>query len=102
MSDTGSVSLNYDPGISRALAEQAAEPPDLWPYFRALRHVPVLALRGERSDILSADTFARMAREHDDLTQITIADRGHTPTLSEPASVAALDSYLAPFAKDHD
>lgn len=101
VSETGAVSLNYDPAISRALAEQAAEPPDLWPYFRALRHVPVLSLRGDRSDILAPPTVERMSQEHDRLTCLTVADRGHTPTLNEPAVTAALDTFLEPFAHDH-
>lgn len=97
----GGVALNYDPAIGRALAQQSADRPDLWPYFRCLRHVPVLALRGDRSDILSEATVERMQREHENLTAVTIPERGHTPTLSEPASVAALDRFLQQFESHH-
>lgn len=99
--ENGRIALNYDRAINKALSEQSVERPDLWPYFRCLRHAPLLALRGERSDILSAETFERMQREHDDITALTVANRGHTPTLSEPEVVAALDQFLHRFESSH-
>ena len=44
--------------------------PELWPQFAALAHAPMLAIRGENSDILSAKTLARCA----------CATRGSTPS----------------------
>lgn len=101
LSEDGRVALNYDPAINRAMAEQSAAPPDLWPNFRCLRHIPLLALRGERSDILSAQTFERMQREHDNITAVTVANRGHTPTLSEPEVTEALNRFLQQFEIGH-
>ena len=72
-----------------------APAPDLWPYYRALRHIPALAIRGENSDILTTDTFDRMAVEKPDLRRLTVAGKGHTPTLGEPESLAAIDDFLA-------
>ena len=100
--EDGRVALNYDPGISRAMAEQTADTPDLWPYFRALRHVPVLSLRGERSDILAKETVARMAEEHGNMRAVEVPDRGHTPTLGEPMVVKAIEELLQPFRARHD
>jgi len=68
--------------------------PDLWPLFEAVKPVPVLALRGALSDILSDATLQAMAEAHPDLTAVTVPDRGHAPFLDEPAATAAIDAFL--------
>ena len=57
--------------------------------------MPTLALRGATSDILSGPTFDRMLREKPDLVRVEVPQRGHTPMLDEPVSVAAIDEFLA-------
>lgn len=90
------LTLAYDLNISVALREQAKHPlPDLWPFFRSLRPLPVLALRGALSDILTADTFIRMKREHAGMIAVTVPDVGHVPMLDEPAAETAIDAFLA-------
>jgi pimeloyl-ACP methyl ester carboxylesterase len=73
-------------------------PGDLWPMFRALRRLPVLAIRGERSDVLSRDCFERMARELPALRRVEVPRVGHAPALDEPPAEAALDEFLAGLA----
>jgi pimeloyl-ACP methyl ester carboxylesterase len=94
---TGSgLVLDYDLNIAVALREQAKHPlPDLWPYFRSLRPFPLLALRGGLSDILTAETFIRMKREHAGMIAVTVPDVGHVPMLDEPAAETAIDAFLA-------
>ena len=70
-------------------------PADLWPFFDMLARLPMLAIRGENSDILSAETLAEMARRRPDMTHVTVANRGHAPFLDEPEAVAAIDEFLA-------
>jgi pimeloyl-ACP methyl ester carboxylesterase len=94
----GSYVLDYDPAIAKPLAAQSDEPPKLWRFFKALGPIPTLALRGALSDVLSEATFAAMAEAKPDLMQATIPNRGHSPTLDEPASRAAIDRFLAGFA----
>lgn len=90
------LTLAYDLNISVALREQAKVAlPDLWPLFRSLRPLPVLALRGALSDILTADTFIRMKREHAGMIAVTVPDVGHVPMLDEPAAETAIDAFLA-------
>ncbi|MCC5862947.1 MAG: alpha/beta hydrolase [Gammaproteobacteria bacterium] len=93
----GRPRLDYDPAIGRAVQEVSGEAPDPWPLFRALS-MPTLALRGALSDILSAATLARMQAEKPDLRVAVIPGRGHVPLLDEPASVAAIDDFLASLA----
>ena len=90
----GMVELDADPNIGEALRAAPAATLDLWPLWSALRHVPMLAIRGAHSDILSAAVFARMKRENPDLQQLEVANRGHVPLLDEPECIAALDEFL--------
>jgi pimeloyl-ACP methyl ester carboxylesterase len=90
----GAVEVDADPNIGEALRAAPAAAPDLWPLWSALRAVPMLAIRGARSDILSAAAFARMKRENPGLQQLEVADRGHVPLLDEPECIAALDDFL--------
>jgi pimeloyl-ACP methyl ester carboxylesterase len=84
---------DMDPKISEAF-KNAAAAPDMWPLYALLKGVPMLVIRGAQSDLLSAATVARMAREKPDLMHIEVADRGHTPLLNEPQCVAAIDAFL--------
>jgi pimeloyl-ACP methyl ester carboxylesterase len=68
----------------------------MWPLYAQIKGVPILVIRGSRSDILSAATVARMVREKPDLVHVAVADRGHTPLLNEPQCVAAIEAFVAP------
>lgn len=93
--EDGTISPDMDPNIGRALREQGGTPGDTWALFDALRDIPTLVLRGELSDILSAETLARMQARKPDLQVATIPRRGHVPLLDEPESLAAIDAFLA-------
>lgn len=91
--------LAYDPAIGaatrRAGANQAGPAPDLWPAFGALAAIPTATIRGALSDILSAETVARMAEVKPDLIVATVPRRGHAPLLDEAEALAAIDEVLA-------
>lgn len=84
-----------DPLIAEPLKDTSKAAPDLWPLWGAIAKVPMLAIRGAASDILSAATLARMQREKPDLRTLQVADRGHAPLLDEPECVQAIDEFLA-------
>jgi pimeloyl-ACP methyl ester carboxylesterase len=87
--------LDVDPKVGEAMrAAPEAAAPDLWPLYATLAPVPVLAIRGALSDILSVATFARMQREKPDLIALTVANRGHVPLLDEPECLTAIDAFL--------
>lgn len=69
--------------------------PDLWAYFRALRKIPVIAIRAANSDVLSVETFDRMADVHPGLERIVVPDTIHAPSLLEPECAAAIDRFVA-------
>ncbi len=92
--EDGMLHFDWDTRLAEAVARSRAET-DPWVLFRALSGFPVLALRGALSDVLSAETFDRMAQAHPDLTAVTVPKRGHPLTLNEPEVTEALDGFLA-------
>jgi len=96
VSGSGRIALDYDMKIADAFNTPAAEGGvDLWPAYRALAGRPVLVLRGALSDILSANTLERMAREIPEAETVTIPGVGHAPSLAEPEARAAIARLLA-------
>ena len=93
--EQGVPELDADPLIREPLRDTSRAAPDLWPLWGALARVPILAIRGAHSDVLSVTTLARMQRGKPDLQALTVANRGHAPLLDEPECVAAIDRFLA-------
>jgi len=87
--------LDVDPMVGEALRNLPSSTPDLWPLFAALDSIPMLAIRGALSDILSEATFSRMQREKPDLVRLQVVNRGHVPLLDETECLAAIDTFLA-------
>lgn len=93
--EDGRLHFDWDPAIARPLQQAAARTADYWPLYRSLRRLPVLAIRGALSEVLSPATLARMAAEKPDLVHLTLAEVGHAPMLDEPESEQAIDEFLA-------
>lgn len=94
----GRIVRDVDPLIGRALREPNGPAPDLWQAFDAIGGLPLLSIRGESSDLLSAATVERMSERHGAMQTCLVPGRGHAPTLDEPVSRAALDAFLARWA----
>jgi pimeloyl-ACP methyl ester carboxylesterase len=91
--EDGKLVYDWDTAIVKNLRAMK-ELPDLWALFRGLRNVPVLALRGEISDVLSPATFERMGDDMPKLTRVTVPGVGHVPTMEEPEAKQAIDAFL--------
>lgn len=90
------LDIRYDPALRRSILEAAADGtlPEIWPLFEALVPFPVGLIRGENSNILSAETAAEMCRRHPGILFGEVADRGHVPFLDEPEAVDVIERYL--------
>ena len=86
--------LDYDPAIALGVNSGTAAP-NLWPLFDAVGATPILVIRGETSDILSAETLAEMARRLPHIMVQVVPNRGHAPTLDEPTARVAIIKFLA-------
>ena len=89
------LTITYDPHLRDAVEQAGAtQMPDLWPFFDALDSLPTAAIRGANSDLLSAETFAKMQNRRPDMFAATIPDRGHVPFLDEPGSIETLHNWI--------
>lgn len=95
--DQGRLVPSYDPALMKGLAalDLEAPLPVLWPFFAALKHVPVLAIRGENSDLLSDATLEEMTRVHPACQTLTVPGQGHAPLLRDAPTIARIASFVA-------
>jgi pimeloyl-ACP methyl ester carboxylesterase len=93
----GVLVVDYDVALARALEDfDPTKPlPDLWPQFEALKAVPVMAIRGANSDLLSAATVDEMERRHPGLETLVVPDQGHAPLLAEADVIARIAAFVA-------
>ena len=75
-------------------ASAGAPVPDLWPVYDAIR-CPVRVIRGATSDILTADTAARMRERGPKAGVAELAGVGHAPTLIADEQIACVEGFLA-------
>ncbi|MDT8757545.1 alpha/beta hydrolase [Sphingomonas psychrotolerans] len=96
VNSSGRIVLDYDMKIAEPFRVPGNEAgPDMWPTIDALKDKPVLIVRGERSDILSAATAQKMAARLPHGELVTVPGVGHAPTLDEPEVAAGIERLLA-------
>jgi pimeloyl-ACP methyl ester carboxylesterase len=87
---------HYDPSIARSLhlpEGKHHDDVDLWQFYDAIK-CPVLAVRGEQSDLLRADTHAEMATRGPRAELATIANVGHAPTFMSADQIDIASEFL--------
>jgi pimeloyl-ACP methyl ester carboxylesterase len=91
----GMFVTRYDPALAKSLESIDIEAPlpALWPQFAALGDIPLLAIRGANSDMLSPATLAEMARRHPDCKTYVVEGQGHAPLLSDEATIARIAAF---------
>jgi pimeloyl-ACP methyl ester carboxylesterase len=87
--------LSYDPQIARTLDafDPAVPLPDLWVPFCAIQ-APIFALRGENSDVLSAETLVEMAARHPRCQTHVVPGQGHAPMLLDGATLERIGAFI--------
>jgi pimeloyl-ACP methyl ester carboxylesterase len=92
----GKPAAAYDPNVGKALSEvDIAKPvPTMWEHFESLKDKPMMVLRGENSDLLSAATVQEMQARHTNLTPVLIRNEGHAPLLMDRFSQRLIADFL--------
>ena len=90
----GRPAPGYDQKLSNALSVLDGPMPALWPQFEALRRIPLLVLRGENSDILSAETVDEMRRRHGNFSALLVPRQGHAPLLKDASTIEAVRDFF--------
>jgi pimeloyl-ACP methyl ester carboxylesterase len=94
--DNGEIRFDYDMAIAEPFRTAGPTPQvDLWPLFQALGQKPLLVVRGAKSDLLTAETAARMQFAAPRMKLALVPGVGHAPELNEPEAVEAIDEFLA-------
>ncbi|WP_460450204.1 alpha/beta fold hydrolase [Alsobacter sp. SYSU BS001988] len=95
--DQGVLRPSYDPALMKPLAglDLEAPLPTLWPLFGALERLPLLAVRGERSDLLSPETLDAMEAAHPGMARWIVPGQGHAPLLRDAPTMARIAAFVA-------
>jgi pimeloyl-ACP methyl ester carboxylesterase len=93
---TGTLVYDYDLALAGTVAAIDETTPniELWSLFDALIGVPLMALRGGLSDILSETTLKAMAARHPGLEWRVVPDQGHAPLLDDEATISAVVDFV--------
>ena len=91
----GCFCLAYDPAILSALPKtEKVEDINMWSMWEALKVIPILLIRGARSDILLSETAQFMQSQHPQLELQEIANTGHAPALVADDQIATIVNWL--------
>jgi len=93
--DDGQLHFDWDVHLVEPIKRGDGQTHDLWAGFRALHHVPVLALRGGHSELLTDAGLQAMLDDHPDISGVTVPGVGHVPRFHEPEAAVALAAFLA-------
>lgn len=95
----GQIGFDYDMAIAEPFRVKGpAANVDLWPFFKALGEKPLLVVRGAESDLLTAETTAKMHETAPGTRVVVVEGVGHAPELNEPEAIAAIDAFLESIA----
>jgi pimeloyl-ACP methyl ester carboxylesterase len=93
--ENGEIRFDYDMAIAEPFRTAGPVPQvDLWPLFAALGQKPLLVIRGERSDLLTAQTAEKMQAVAPGMKLAVVPGVGHAPELNEPEAITAIDEFL--------
>jgi pimeloyl-ACP methyl ester carboxylesterase len=97
MEEDGLPVQGYDTNLANTLSEiDLAQPiAQMWEQFDTLKHLPMLVLHGEHSDLLSAETVEQMTVRHPGLERYIVLEEGHAPLLRDSRTINVIDRFLA-------
>jgi pimeloyl-ACP methyl ester carboxylesterase len=87
----GHFAMHYDPAIAAPLRANPPTTVDMWAFWDRI-DVPVLAIRGEDSDLLLPETLARM--EASGAKSLIVPGTGHAPALMDSVQIEAVRAFL--------
>jgi pimeloyl-ACP methyl ester carboxylesterase len=86
----------HDPKLAQTLqGADMQHPPTLWTHFDALARVPLMVIRGAKSDMLASSTLDAMLSRRRELQVALVPDQGHPPLLTEPKLIRRIAAFVA-------
>ncbi|MCK0511536.1 alpha/beta fold hydrolase [Aromatoleum buckelii] len=90
----GGFAMVYDPGIGDVFRHTPITVDvDLWDVYKAIR-CPTLVIRGAESDLLEAETVARMAQSGPGAQIVEFPGVGHAPVLMDASQIRIVSDFL--------
>lgn len=89
----GRVTPHYDPAMVQQFIQHPTDY-DQWDAWDAL-DIPVLCLRGERSDLLEPEVAQAMRERGPKAEVVEVAGCGHAPALNVPAQLALVERFFS-------
>jgi len=94
----GKPTLDYDQSLGlsfKSMKPKKGNPiPTFWKLFDSLKNLPLLIIRGDRSDLFSSRVMSDMALSHGSAETLTVKNRGHAPFLDEPEVLPKIIALL--------
>ena len=92
----GGLVPQFDPALVKPIAavDVTERIPPLWPQFASLGAVPVLAIRGANSDLLSEQTLKQMHERHPQMESLVVEGQGHAPLLRDAATLDRMFAFV--------
>jgi pimeloyl-ACP methyl ester carboxylesterase len=92
----GRLLPDHDPKLAQTLqGADMQHPPTLWTHFDALARVPLMVIRGAKSDMLASSTLDAMLSRRRELDVALVPDQGHPPLLTEPKLIKRIAAFVA-------
>lgn len=90
------IAPQFDPKLVKTIddVDFTEKIPPLWPQFLSLSRVPMLAIRGGHSDILSKKTLEEMGERHPDFESLTVPGQGHAPLLRDAETLQRIAAFV--------
>jgi pimeloyl-ACP methyl ester carboxylesterase len=86
----------HDPKLAQIMqGADMQHPPKLWTHFDALARVPLMVIRGAKSDMLASSTLDAMLSRRRELQVALVPDQGHPPLLTEPKLIRRIAAFVA-------
>jgi pimeloyl-ACP methyl ester carboxylesterase len=94
--EKGRLVPTYDVKIATTMNGVDAERrvPTLWLQFDALKAKPVMVIRGENSDLLTAETVDAMRARRSSLDVLEVPDQGHAPLLTDADTIGRIVEFV--------
>jgi len=92
----GRLLPDHDPKLAQTLqGADMQHPPTLWTHFDALARVPLMVIRGAKSDMLASSTLDAMLSRRRELQIALVPDQGHPPLLTDPKLIRRIAAFVA-------
>jgi len=88
---SGKLAMHYDPGIAVPIRSTLAIDTDIWPAWDKIT-IPVLAIRGENSDMLLPRTLERMQKSG--ARTLIVPEAAHAPALMDAPTIRVVREFL--------